>query len=561
MTAATPDRRAIIAEALHKSDDLSARLEIAEKANTEPIAVVGMGCRFPGGVNNPDQYWELLQAGRSGIVGVPSERWDADDLYTEDHTVPGTICNREGGFLTDWQPDEFDTEFFSIPPREAEAMDPQQRLFLEVAWEALEDAGVPPHTIRGTQTSVFVGITAYDYMLTLSGVMRPEDLDAYLLSGNSANFAAGRLAYLLGARGPAVVLDTACSSSLVAVHLACQSLRLRESDTALVGGVNLILRPETQLALSKWGMLSPRGRCHAFDAGADGFVRGEGAGVVVLKRLTDAVRDGDRVLAVVRGSAVNQDGRSNGLTAPNALAQRDVLTRALRGADVAAGSVNYVEAHGTGTALGDPIEFDALADVYGRGDGPCALGAVKTNMGHLEAAAGIAGFIKAALAIQRAKIPPNLNFGQWNPAIDASPTRLFVPTDLAPWPDCQGPRRAAVSSFGLGGTNAHVVLEQGPDPTPLSATGSGAPAVTTLVVSGKTDQRVAAWASALADWMENDGAGVPLIDVAHTITHHRSRYGKFATVCARDHGEAVAGLRAVAAGHPAPGVVSPCDGA
>src|ERR1700681_2721912 len=243
MTAAPPDRRAIIAEALHKIDELSARLEIAEQGDTEPIAVVGMGCRFPGGVNNPDQYWQLLQDGRSGIVPVPPERWDADAFYSDDYTVPGTICSREGGFLTSWQPDEFDAEFFSIAPREAAAMDPQQRLLLEVAWEALEDAGIPPHIIRGTQTSVFVGLTANDYMLSLSGKLRPEDIDAYIPFGNASNFAAGRLAYFLGARGPAMVLDTACSSSLVAVNLACQSLRRRESDTALAAGVNLILGP------------------------------------------------------------------------------------------------------------------------------------------------------------------------------------------------------------------------------------------------------------------------------------------------------------------------------
>jgi phthiocerol/phenolphthiocerol synthesis type-I polyketide synthase D len=255
---------------------------------------------------------------------------------------------------------------------------------------------------------------------------------------------------------------------------------MRESDLALAGGVNLTLRPETQLALGKWGMLSPRGKCNAFDAQADGFVRGEGAGIIVLKRLTDAVRDGDRVLAVVRGSALNQDGRSNGLTAPNAPAQREVIARALRSADVTAASVNFVETHGTGTALGDPIEFDALAAAYGRGDSPCALGAVKTNFGHLEAAAGITGLIKAVLALRHSRIPPNLNFTEWNPAIDPSGTRFFVPTKSVPWPETDGPRRAAVSSFGMGGTNAHVVLEQGPTPQPAPAAGA---AVTTLVAA------------------------------------------------------------------------------
>src|SRR5215208_4447484 len=361
MTAASPDRRGIITEALRKIDDLSARLEIAEKGDTEPIAVVGMGCRLPGGAHGPAQFWQLLLDGASGVVRVPKDRWDADAFYSADHTVPGTICSREGGFLTSWQPDEFDAEFFGMSPREAAGMDPQQRLLLEVAWEALEHAGITAQAIRGTQTSVFVGLTTYDYSLTLAGRLPPDKIDPHIPFGNASNFAAGRLAYFLGVHGPAVVLDTACSSSLVTIHLACQSLRRRESDQALVAGVNLILSPENSIACSQWGMLASDGRCKTFDADANGYVRSEGAGVVVLKRLTDAVRDGDSVLAVVRGSAVNQDGPSSGLTAPNTLAQRDVITRALRGADVAAGSVNFVEAHGTGTALGDPIELDALS--------------------------------------------------------------------------------------------------------------------------------------------------------------------------------------------------------
>jgi phthiocerol/phenolphthiocerol synthesis type-I polyketide synthase D len=531
----------------------TALTEQFEKASrlsgAEPVAVVGIGCRFPGGGFGPDRYWRLLAEGTDAVGEVPPDRWDAEAFYDPDPLATGRMASKWGAFLPDVA--GFDADFFGIAPREAEAMDPQQRLLLEVAWEALEHAGVAPDSLAGTRAAVVAGVYYNEYQS--SSATNPDSIDAYSATGNAHSVTVGRIAYLLGLRGPAVAVDTACSSSLVSIHLACQSLRTRESDLALAGGVNLILRPETQLALSKWGMLSPRGRCNAFDAGADGFVRGEGAGIVVLKRLIDAVRDGDRVLAVVRGSAVNQDGRSNGLTAPNALAQRDVLTQALRGADVTAASVNYVEAHGTGTALGDPIEFDALADVYGRGEGPCALGAVKTNMGHLEAAAGIAGFIKAVLAVQRAKIPPNLHFGQWNPAIDAAATRLFVPTDLADWPQTQSPRRAAVSSFGLGGTNAHVVLEQGPDPIPVPAND---PPVTTLAVSGKTDQRVATWALTLADWLDDDGAAVPLADVAYTISHHRSRHAKFATVSARDRAEAVTGLRALAAGQPAPGVIA-----
>ncbi|HYB80411.1 MAG TPA: type I polyketide synthase, partial [Mycobacterium sp.] len=370
---------------------------------------------------------------------------------------------------------------------------------------------------------------------------------------------AGRISYLLGLRGPAVAVDTACSSSLAAIHLACQSLRLRESDLALAGGVSVTLRPETQIAISAWGLLSPQGRCATFDAAADGFVRGEGAGLVVLKRLTDAVRDGDRVLAVVRGSAVNQDGRSNGITAPNTAAQCEVIADALRSADVAPESVHYVEAHGTGTALGDPIEFEALAATYGRGEGSCALGAVKTNIGHLEAASGVAGFIKAVLAVQRGQIPPNLHFSQWNPAIDASSTRFFVPVDNIAWPSDSGPRRAAVSSFGLGGTNAHAIVEQGPELVPVIALGSDTE-VSTLVVSGKTPQRVAVTAGVLAEWMEGAGASVGLVEVAHTLNHHRARQARFGTVVARERAQAVAGLRALAAGQHAAGVVGPQDG-
>ncbi|CDO87836.1 polyketide synthase [Mycobacterium triplex] len=560
MTAATPDRRAIITEALHKIDDLTARLEIAEQASTEPIAVVGMGCRLPGGIENPDQFWDLLCEGRSGIVGVPPERWDADALFTEDHTVPGTICNREGGFLSTWQPDEFDAEFFAIPPREAAAMDPQQRLFIEVAWEALENAGIPPHTLQGTQTGVFVGVTAYDYMLKMSGAVRPDELDAYLLTGNSANFAAGRTAYLLGARGPAVVLDTACSSSLVTIHLACQSLRWRESDTALVGGTNLLLSPVASIACSRWGMLSPEGQCKTFDAGANGYVRSEGAGVVVLKRLSDAQRDGNRILAVIRGSAVNQDGASSGVTVPNGPAQQALLRQALQVAKLTPADIDYIEAHGTGTPLGDPIELDSLSTVFGdrAGRSPLVLGAVKTNLGHLEAAAGIAGFMKTVLAVGHGRIPKNLNFTELTPLAGQGASQLKIATENMEWPSTGQPRRAGVSSFGVSGTNAHVVIEQAPSSAPEPQPGPQ-PAVSTLVVSGKSAQRVAATASVLADWMDGPGASVPLADVAHTLNHHRARHPKFATVAAVDRDQAVAGLRALAAGQTAPGLIGCSD--
>ncbi|CKL83413.1 phenolpthiocerol synthesis type-I polyketide synthase PPSB [Mycobacterium tuberculosis] len=528
---------------------------VSRIAVAEPVAVVGIGCRFPGDVDGPESFWDFLVAGRNAISTVPADRWDAEAFYHPDPLTPGRMTTKWGGFVPDVA--GFDAEFFGITPREAAAMDPQQRMLLEVAWEALEHAGIPPDSLGGTRTAVMMGVYFNEYQSMLAA--SPQNVDAYSGTGNAHSITVGRISYLLGLRGPAVAVDTACSSSLVAVHLACQSLRLRETDLALAGGVSITLRPETQIAISAWGLLSPQGRCAAFDAAADGFVRGEGAGVVVLKRLTDAVRDGDQVLAVVRGSAVNQDGRSNGVTAPNTAAQCDVIADALRSGDVAPDSVNYVEAHGTGTVLGDPIEFEALAATYGHGGDASAVGGGKTNIGHLEAAAGIAGFIKATLAVQRATIPPNLHFSQWNPAIDAASTRFFVPTQNSPWPTAEGPRRAAVSSFGLGGTNAHVIIEQGSELAPVSEGGEDT-GVSTLVVTGKTAQRMAATAQVLADWMEGPGAEVAVADVAHTVNHHRARQATFGTVVARDRAQAIAGLRALAAGQHAPGVVSHQDG-
>ncbi|BCI53466.1 phthiocerol/phenolphthiocerol synthesis polyketide synthase type I PpsC [Mycolicibacterium litorale] len=561
MSAATPDRRAIITEALRKIDDLTQRLAIAEQGEAEPIAVVGMGCRLPGGVDSPDQYWRLLRDGRSGIVRVPADRWDPDAFFCEDTSVPGTICTVSGGFLTSWQPDEFDAEFFGISPREAAAMDPQQRLLLEVSWEALENAGIPAHTLRGTQTSVFVGMTGYDYMLTLSDKLRADEYDAYVPFGNALNFAAGRLSYFLGVRGPAVVVDTACSSSLVSVHLACQSLRRRESDTALAAGVNLMLKPEANIALSRWGMLAPDGQCKTFDAAADGYVRSEGAGVVVLKRLGDALRDGDRVLALVRGSAVNQDGASSGQTVPNGPAQQALLRQALASSRLTPADIDYIEAHGTGTALGDPIELDALSGVFGdRTDtAPLVLGSVKTNLGHLESGAGIAGFIKTVLSVRNGYIPKHLNFEELTPHAGPGASEFTIASEGMDWPAVNRVRRAGVSSFGVSGTNAHVVIEEAPLPEDVDRPAD--PVVSTLVVSAKSTQRIASTAAALAEWMTSDAAaGVRLTDVAHTLNHHRARQQRFATVCARNGDAAAAGLRALAAGHTAAGVVPAHEG-
>ncbi|MCK5757087.1 MAG: type I polyketide synthase, partial [Mycobacterium sp.] len=380
-------------------------------------------------------------------------------------------------------------------------------------------------------------------------------VDAWYGTGGSISIIANRVSYFFDFRGPSVTIDTACSSSLVALHLACQSLRTGDSDVALAAGVNLLLSPAGTRSLDQAEAMSPTGRCHAFDAAADGFVRGEGCGVAVLKRLSDAQRDGDRVLAVIRGSAVNQDGRSNGLMAPNPAAQMAVLRAAYAAAGVNPREVDYVEAHGTGTLLGDPIEARALGTVLGKGrpaDAPLLLGAVKSNLGHLEAAAGIAGFAKAVLALQHNRIPANLGYQDPNPHIPFDKLRLKVVAEHTEWSPAGRPRRAGISSFGFGGTNAHVIIEQAPVPVPTE----GAPTVlTTLVVSGKTAERVAAQAQMLADWMAGAGAEVSLQEIAHTLNHHRTQHAKFATVTARDREQALAGLRSLALGQSAPGVV------
>src|SRR5580693_4956752 len=399
----------------------------------EPIAIIGLGCRFPGGIVDPETFWQFLCDGRSAVGEVPPERWAPFDDGSPEVAATLARTTRSGSFLADI--DAFDADFFEISSREAAKMDPQQRLLLEVAWEALEHAGIPPGSLRRSQTGVFAGACYTDY-----GYLAALDLpsvDAWSNAGGALSIIANRLSYFLDLRGPSLTVDTACSSSIVALHLACQSLRIGDSDVALAAGVNLLLAPGVFRAFDQTGALSPTGACHAFDADADGFVRGEGCGVVVLKRLSDAVRDGDRLLAVVRGSAVNQDGRSNGLLAPNPAAQMAVLRSAYANAGVPPQEVDYVEAHGTGTPLGDPIEARALGTVLGRGraeDAPLLIGTVKTNIGHLEAAAGMAGLIKAVLAVQKGRIPQNLHFHTPNAHIPFDQLRLKVVTEQQDWP-------------------------------------------------------------------------------------------------------------------------------
>lgn len=423
----------------------------------EPIAIIGIGCRFPG-ANNPQEFWQLLSHGVDAITEIPAERWNIDDFYDRNPETPGKMNARYGGFIP--QVDRFDPHFFGISPREAVLMDPQQRLLLEVAWEALEDAGIVREQLTGSKTGVFVGISTNDYSrIHADYALHPQGYD---LTGNGLNIAAGRLSYLFNLRGPSLAVDTACSSSLVAIHLACQSLWNQESTMAIASGVNLILSPIGNIALSKLKALSPDGRCKTFDESANGYVRSEGAGCIILKPLAQALADNHPIYALIRGSAINHDGRSKGLTVPYGPAQEALMRQALHQAEVKPKEISYVELHGTGTPLGDPIEAMALGSVLSQGrdaDNPCLVGAVKSNIGHLEAAAGIASVIKMALSLKYQQIPPSLHFDRPNPYIPFDKLPLRVQSSLIPWPKGKYGAKAGVSSFGFSGTNAHVILE------------------------------------------------------------------------------------------------------
>ncbi|MBE9077338.1 type I polyketide synthase [Romeria aff. gracilis LEGE 07310] len=487
----------------------------------EPIAITGIGCRFPQ-APNPQEFWQLLCNGVDAITKVPADRWEISQLYHPDADVPGKMSSRYGGFLD--QVDRFDPHLFGISPREAVSMDPQQRLLMEVAWEALEDGGQVRETLAGSKTGVFIGISTNDYSRVESDyATQPQGYD---LTGNALNIVAGRLSYSFNLRGPSMVVDTACSSSLVAVHLACQSLWNQEATMALAGGVNIILSPIGTLGLTKLKALSPDGRCKAFDASANGYVRSEGAGCVVLKPLSQALADGDPVYATIRGSAINHDGRSKGLTVPYGPSQSAVVRDALTKAKVCPGEVSYIEAHGTGTGLGDPIEVMALAEVLKeqrRTDSVCALGAVKSNIGHLEAAAGIASLIKVVLSLKHGQIPPSLHFQQANPHIPFEQLPLRVQTALTLWPKTSGLAKAGVSAFGFAGTNAHVVLEQAPAEIPCSSPSKEA---YLLPLSAHTPEALQALVQSYGNWLKKN-PDVSLKDLCYTAsarrTHHKYR--------------------------------------
>jgi acyl transferase domain-containing protein/acyl carrier protein len=531
----------------------------------EPIAIIGIGCRFPG-CSGPGAFWRLLCDGIDAISEVPAERWDWQTLYDLNPETPGKMNTYWGGFLEEI--DRFDPGFFGISPREAARMDPQQRLLLEVAWEALEDGGQVVERLGGTKTGVFIGISSNDYgHIQFSN---PEIIDAYAGTGNALSIAANRISYLFNFRGPSMATDTACSSSLVAVHLACQSLLSGESTMALAGGVNLIISPAITLNFTKAGVMAPDGRCKAFDARANGYVRGEGAGIVVLKPLSMALADGDPIYALIKGTAVNQDGRTNGLMAPSRQAQEEVLRTAYQHAGISPGQVAYVEAHGTGTLLGDPIEAAALGTVLSIDrptDSHCAVGSVKTNIGHLEAAAGIAGLIKVALSLKHKMIPPSLHFQTPNPHIDFATLSLDVQQTLSPWPNRSGSAIAGVSSFGFGGTNAHAVLTEAKDS--LVAQGnieeSDASSTHILPLSGHSAEALESLVKSYLHFLQaEEPAAIPsLDDLTYTASVRRSHHNHRLAVIGRSRADIVEQLRAflkgeirsgIAHGRRAPGI-------
>ncbi|MGK2853401.1 MAG: type I polyketide synthase, partial [Microbacteriaceae bacterium] len=525
--------------------------------STEPsrFAIIGYAARLPGAAD-ADGYWDVLHDGRDAVTEVPEDRWDVEEFFNKDPSAAGKVVTRRAGFVEDAT--GFDAPFFGVSAREARLMDPQHRLLLETSWRAVEHSGTAPTALANTRTGVFVGLSTHDYLAMASSELTYPEIEAYLAIGTSGAAGAGRISYRLGLHGPAVTVDTACSSSLVAIHQACQALELDECDMALAGGANVLLSPATMITFSQSRMLAPDGRCKTFDAAADGYVRGEGCGVIVIKRLEDAVRDGDRIRAVIRGSAVNQDGASGGLTVPNGVAQQRVIAEALHRAGVTPGDVDYLEAHGTGTSLGDPIEVQAAAAALGKGRDagrPLLIGSAKTNIGHLEAAAGVAGVLKVVLALEHQELPKHLNFRNPSPHIPWDRIPVRVVSETTPWPPSDRPRVAGVSSFGFSGTNAHVILEEAPATSHAVADEpSDARRFMVLPLSARTPAALVQTAEHYRSWL-TEHPDAELADVCLTAgagrahLEHRAALVVNSTESARDL------LGALADDRPAPGLV------
>ncbi|WP_155763790.1 type I polyketide synthase, partial [Mycobacterium asiaticum] len=532
-----------------------------DKARVTPVAVIGLACRLPGGIDSPEQLWQALLRGEDFVTEVPRERWDIDEYYDPEPGVPGRSHCKWGAFLDNIG--DFDPDFFGISEKEATAMDPQHRLLLETSWEAMEHAGLTPAQMTDTATGVFIGLNHGDYQFVQAETGTLEG--PYGNTGTNSCMASGRVSYALSLRGPSVTVDTACSSGLFAAHLAFRSLCDGESDLAFTGGVYAMLEPRRFASGSANGMLSRTGRCHAFDVEADGFVSGEGAVVLLLKRLEDAQRDGDRILAVMRGTAANQDGHTVNIVTPSVDAQEAVYRTALAAADIDPNTIGMVEAHGTGTPVGDPIEFASLAAVYGN-DGPCALGSVKTNFGHTQSTAGALGLMKTVLAVQHGVVPQNLHFNTMPDKIAEIDTNLFVPQQVTPWPkdDQAAPRRAAVSSYGMSGTNVHAILEQAPGSQesvpPETADGSSATGALVFPISASSEDALRKTAGRLADWVEAQDSDLQISDLAYTLARRRGHRPVRTAVLAGTAAELGAALREVADGEtPYPPAVGQDD--